>query len=74
MDCADCDNLLSHCESLTFSTARVENSLDIAERLYDVAAVARFTAELQRLAARQQDAREALSHHRDAVHPILDRC
>ena len=71
MDCADCDNLLSHYESLTFSVARIENCLEIAERMYDVDAVQRLKVEVQQLTARQQNVRGALARHRDAAHPFL---
>ncbi|HTA43218.1 MAG TPA: hypothetical protein VK789_12270 [Bryobacteraceae bacterium] len=71
MDCADCDNLLSHYESLTFSVARIENCLEIAERMYDLDAVQRLTAEVRHLAARQKEVRTALVRHRDTAHPFL---
>ena len=70
MGCAECDNLLCHYESLTFSAARTENALEIAQRMYDEDAVQRFTNELRRLAAQQQDARAALTQHRNSTHQV----
>ena len=68
MECAECDNLLSRYESLTFAAARKESSLQIAERTYDLAAVERLTVEVHDLAAKQRDARAALAGHRTSVH------
>ena len=71
MECAECDNLLCHYESLTFATARIESTLEIANRMYDVEAVQRLTLEAYHLAAQQRDARAALARHRNSVHQVV---
>jgi hypothetical protein len=71
MECAECDNLWCHYESLTFSATRIQNALEIAERMYDEGAAQRFTGELHGFVAQLQDARAALARHRNSAHPFL---
>jgi hypothetical protein len=70
MDCAECDNLHCHYESLTFAITRAESALAIADRMYDVDASMRLTVELQTLTEMRSEARAALDLHRNAVHRI----
>ena len=70
MDCTECDNLHSHYESLTFAITRAESALAIADRMYDLDASIRLTAELHGLAEMRREARTALDVHRSTVHRI----
>ena len=68
MECPDCDNLRCRCEALNSAAARVESSLEIAERTYDVEALERLTTQAYHLSVTHRDARAALATHRDTVH------
>jgi hypothetical protein len=70
MDCAECDNLHCHYESLTFAITRAESALAMADRMYDLDASMRLTLELQALTEMRREARTALDLHRNAVHRL----
>jgi hypothetical protein len=70
MECAECDNLRCHYESLTFAIARAESALAIADRMYDLEASMRLTSELEGLSEMRREARAALDEHRNAVHRV----
>jgi len=66
-ECTECDLHLSRYESAGLALAKVQNALDIAERLRDIAAVRQLVLGLRDETERFREAQSRLGRHR-SVH------